>query len=224
MVGVILITLTSCDRNSGLLSKREGEIIYDIEYIENNLSKISVDMMPKKMVTRYRNDAFTFEIDGFFGLFKISNVVNPRESVNRSELTVLSKKFYYEGSMYEPAVGFGMMPEMEFHPTGNTKLICGYECNESLVTFPKDPRTDTLKIYYTKEIPLNNSNISTPYRDIDGVLLELYLQLHKVEMKLTASNVYEKPVSKQVFRKKEGYQKATKEYMEAVLFKLLDTE
>jgi len=224
LVIIFAIIISGCSKGLGPLSKKEGEIIYDITYIENNLDKISADMLPKKMVTQYQNNKYTFVIEGFFGLFNITNVIIPKESINRSKLTVLSKKFYYDGELNETAVGFGMMPKMKFDHTGNTKTICGYLCQEVLVTFPEDIRTDTLKVYYTKDIPLDKPNRSTPYSDINGVLLEFYLQLHKVEMKLTANSIYEKAISDQTFEKGDGYQRATKEYMEAVLFKLLDTE
>jgi len=224
LVIVFAIIVSGCSKVGGPLSKKEGEIIYDIEYVENNLNKISVDMLPKKMVTQYKNNSYKFEIEGFFGLFNISNIIIPKESINRSQLTVLSKKFYYEGQADETAVGFGMMPKMKFDHTENTKTISGYLCQEVLVTFPEDIRTDTLKVYYTRDIPIDNANISTPYKELDGVLLEFYLQLHKVEMKLTANSIYERSVSNQIFEKGEDYQRATKEYMEAVLFKLLDSE
>lgn len=224
LVVVFAIIISGCSEGLRPLSNKEGEIIFDIEYVENNLNKISVDMLPKKMVTQYKNNNYTFEIEGFFGLFNITNVIIPKESINRSQLTVLSKKFYYEGDIDETAVGFGMMPKMKFDHTGNTKTICGYLCQEVLVTFPEDIRTDTLKVYFTRDIPLENSNRSTPYNELNGVLLEFYLQLHKVEMKLTANSIYEKPVSNETFQREEGFKRATKEYMEAVLFKLLDTE
>ena len=224
LVIVCVIIISGCSKGLGPLSKKEGEIIYDIEYVENNLNKISVDMLPKKMVTQYKNNSYTFEIEGFFGMFNITNVIIPKESINRSQLTVLSKKYYYLGEINETAVGFGMMPKMKFDHTGETKTVSGYLCQEVLVSFPEDVRTDTLKAYYTNDIPLDNPNRSTPYSELNGVLLEFYLQLHKVEMKLTANSVYEKAVSNKTFQIGETYKRATKEYMEAVLFKLLDSE
>ena len=180
-------------------------------------------MLPKKMVTKYKNNAYSFEIEGFFGLFSIVNIVNPKKSHSETQLSVLNKQFYYEGKLNETAIGFGSMPKMKTEYTEKTKKICGIECHQILVSFPGYLK-DTLEVYYTDEIPINNSNRTTPYRDIDGVLMEFYLQLHNVELKLTANAVYEKKMPGSIFERKGDYRKASRAYIEAVLFKLLDTE
>jgi len=43
-------------------------------------------------------------------------------------------------------------------------------------------------------------------------------------MKLTANAVYDKKLPKSVFGRREGFKKATKPYLEAVLLRLLQTE
>ncbi len=220
---IVVILLPGCNKDTGTLSSREGEIFYDITYLENEMKKISTDMLPKKMVTRYKNDNYVFEIEGFFGLFVIRNVVNPKKSINHTQLGVLDKKFYYAGDMDDAAVGFGMTPGMKITYTDDLKDICGYTCEKVIITF-KDSDSDTLEIYFTREIPIKNPNRTTPYKEIDGVLMEFYLQLHNIKMKLTANSVYERSVPDDIFLKKENYKKASKDYMEAVLFTLLDTE
>ena len=186
-----------------MLSSREGEIHYDIIYLENDLKQISADMLPKKMVTTYSNNSYVYEIEGFFGLFVIRNIVNPKKSINNTELAVLDKKFYFEGEMDDPAVGFGMMPEMDVSYTGEFKSIAGYNCEKAIITLEGD-ESRSLEVFFTREIPIDNPNRTTPYKDIDGVLMEFYLQLHNIQMKLVANAVYEKKVQDDLFAKDEG--------------------
>ena len=214
--------LTACSKGPGSLSSKEGEIQYSIEYIENDLKKVSVDMLPRKMVTRYRSNGFEFDIEGFFGLFKITNTVVPRKDMNETRLSVLDKKFYFSGELNEPAIGFGSMPRPKFEYTDVTKDICGYTCYQVLARIPGEK--EPLVIYYTKDIPIKRPNRTTPYKEIDGVLMEFYLQLHNIRMKLTATGVVEKEIPESAFSKIGTYRKASKKYMEAMLFKLLDSE
>jgi len=180
-------------------------------------------MLPKKMVTTYKNNNYVYEIEGFFGLFVIRNIVNPKKTINNTQLAVLDKKFYFEGEMADPAVGFGMMPEMEVTYTGETKNIAGYNCEKAIIALKGDG-DQSLEVFFTRDIPIENPNRTTPYRDIDGVLMEFYLQLHNIKMKLVANAVYEKKIPDDIFQKGDGYRKATREYLEAVLFTLLDSE
>ena len=220
---LLIVTSFSCKDSISNLFSKEGEIHYDIEYLENDLKKISTDLLPKKMVTKYKNNLYSFEIDGFFGLFNIKNVVNPKESVNETQLTVLNKKYYHSGDFNEFAVGFGEMPAMNINYTDETKFICGIECSKAIISFPGSEK-ETIEVYYTGNIPIKNPNRTTPYHDIDGVLMEFYLDLQNIEMKITASAVYDKKLPNSTFMRKEGFKKATKPYIEAVLIQLLETE
>jgi len=217
--------LNNCKRSRESPFNSEGEIHYEISYIENGLDKISTDMLPNKMVTKYRGENYSFDIEGFFGLFVIENIVNPKLSKNFTLLNVLNKKFYYQGELNEPAVGFGLIPEMNIEFTEETKYICGIECKKALAIFPFAKKSnDTLEIFYTSEIPIPNPNRTTPYRKIDGVLMEFYLELPNLKMKLTANAVYKKNIAIAEFVKPDGYKEVSRAYLETVLYKLMDPE
>lgn len=219
----IIVALITCKNGINSIFSKEGEIHYDIVYLENDLDKISTDLLPKKMVTKYKNNIYSFEIEGFFGLFNIKNVVNPKESKNETQLTVLNKKYYHTGNFDDFAVGFGEMPEMQIQYTDETKLICGIPCSKAIITFRGNVK-ESIEVFFTQSIPLKQPNRTTPYHDIDGVLMEFYLDLQNIEMKITANAVYDKKLPKSVFGRKEGFKKATKPYIEAVLLRLLQAE
>jgi len=219
---IFLLLLPACSKGPGNSSSKSGEIEYGITYIENDLKKVTGDMLPKKMVTKFHNNGFEFEIEGVFGLFKISNTVIPKKDINETRLSVLDKHFYYSGELNEPAIGFGAITKPKLKYTKETKEICGYTCHKVIATFPGE--TKPLTIYYTKDIPIKNPNRTTPYNEIDGVLMEFYLQLHNIRMKLIATEVFDKEVPEGAFTKTGNYKRTGKKYLEAVLFKLLDTE
>lgn len=218
-LGAILVSVNGCKR-SMLTHEKQGEIIYSITYIENDLQKFSTDLLPKKMVVYFKNDNTEMEIDGFFGLFNISNVINVRKKINITYLSVLDKRFYYEGDFDEPAAGFGSIPKLTIRQGEHTKEICGYLAKEAYITLPgsKIP----IPIYYTNDLPVREPNRATPYKNINGVLLEFYLHVSKLKMKLTASGIYFKNIDDKYFSRRKGYIKISREQFEDILNKLME--
>ena len=123
--------------------------------------------------------------------------------------------------MNELSPGFSEMPEMTIEYGNEVKNICGFECKPAIISFPSSDMK-SFTVYYTEEIPIKNSNSSNPYVDIDGVLLEFYLNLSKVEMKLTAKSVSFKQISSKEFKKKSNFKRVPGEFITTVLDKIME--
>lgn len=216
---VILILASSCkgttDRNF-----QEGEIHYRITYLESNLGKIPVELLPKEMTMKFREGAVMTEIDGIFGYFNISNVTNSKKSDNLTYLKVMNKKFYFEGKPGEVAPGFRLMANMDIEFVDGNKEICGFLCEKALIRLPEIGE-DPVPVFFTREIGVKDPNSSTPYHEIDGVLLEFYLTLSNLKMKLIAENIYSKPVTDKKFDRPSDYVRISKPIMESILDSLM---
>ncbi len=219
ITAILLLTAIQGCRKGGVSHEKQGEIIYNIEYLENGLKNFNTDMLPKKLVVRFKDNNTAMEITGFFGLFSICNVVNTRKKTNITYLNVLDKKFYYEGDFDEPAVGFGSIPKLEIKEGKQTKEICGYIAREAYVLLPDN--NVPIPVYYTTDIPIKDPNRATPYRDIKGVLLEFYLNVSVLKMKLTATSIYFKEIDDAVFARRKGYTRVSRKQMEELLYKLM---
>jgi len=217
-ISLILLSLAGC-KKSAVSHEKQGEIVYSIEYLKNDLKNFNTDMLPKKLIVRFKNNNTAMEISGFFGLFNICNVVNTEKKTNITYLTVLDKKFYYEGDYNEPAAGFSSIPRLKVREGKQTKEICGYIAREAFVILPDN--NVPIPIYYTTDIPIKNPNRATPYRDINGVLLEFYLNVSSLKMKLTASNIYFKDIDDNIFARRKGYIKVSRQQLEDILTKLM---
>jgi GLPGLI family protein len=216
---IFLISFTGCKKGT-VSRERQGEIIYDIEYLHNGLKNFNTDMLPKKLTVRFKDNNTAMEINGFFGLFNICNVVNTDKKTNITYLNVLDKKFYYEGDYNEPAVGFGSIPRLKIRQGKQTKEICGYIAKEAFVLLPDN--NVPIPVYYTSDIPIKNPNRATPYRDINGVLLEFYLNVSSLKMKLTATGIYFKNIDDNYFARRKGYVKVSRKQLEEILNKLME--
>ena len=219
LVVSLLFIFYSC-KDTSERGYREGEIHYKISYLESNLGKLPAELLPKEMTLKFRNDAVITEIGGIFGAFNISNVTNARKSDNLTYLKIMNRKFYFEGKPDEIAPGFQKMKDIEIEFVEGGKEICGYVCEQALISLP-ELSDEPLPVFYTREINIKDPNSATPYQEIDGVLLEFYLTLSNLKMRLVAENVYEKSVSDKKFDRQKDYLRISKPIMESILDSLM---
>lgn len=217
---VLLSSLLCACGDSSDRSFREGEIHYRISYLESSLGKIPAELLPKDMTLKFTSDQVMTEIDGIFGYFNISNVTSSKKSENLTYLKVIDKKFYFEGKEGEIAPGFHRMADMEIEFVVGGKEICGFNCDQALIRLPEFS-DEPMPVFFTSEIGVNEPNSANPYSQIDGVLMEFYLTLSNLKMKLVAENVYSKSVSDKKFDRQKDYLRISKPTMEAILDSLM---
>jgi len=213
-----LLLLNSCRKPN---EREEGEILYTISYLDNKIQSVPSQSLPKELVVKFKDDYYLSDISGMFGYFKITNIINHRNSSNLTYLQVLDKRYYYQGEMNELSPGFSKMPEMIIEYGNEVKNICGFECKSAIISFPSSDMK-SFTVYYTNEILIKNPNSSNPYVNIDGVLLEFHLNLSRVEMKLTAKNVSFKQISSKEFKNKPNFKKVPREFITTVLDKIME--
>ena len=90
-----LLSQISCNN---LSNKRisEGEIVFNIEYLDNERENPLIALLPKKMHTVFKDNSSYSLIVGFFGTFKIINIVNYKKKKTYSLFQILDKKYVYE--------------------------------------------------------------------------------------------------------------------------------
>jgi hypothetical protein len=200
---------------------KEGEIQYSITYLESDLNNIPTDLLPKKMILKFKGNKTFTEIDGFFGFFNISNVTDYSKSINWTYLKVYGYKYLFDGKRGEIAAGFGGMADIKIEYTDNVKKIQGYECRQANIHLPNS-NEGTLEVFYTMEFGPKHPNSSNPYKEINGIMLEFYLTLSKLKMKMVAENIIEKPIPDKFFKRQNDYKSIRKSQMEILLDKLME--
>ena len=214
IAGLIVFILYSC-REKSYKNISEGEIHYSIEYLTNTGS-VSNEFKPKTLVVTFKNDKILFEILSPIGNQGIINIVNPEKGIFDTYVNMLGTKFYYSAAPDEIYPGFSWMDNVIIRKTQKTTVICGYECNHAEAVFPSMPGR-VYDIWYTDEIKVKNSNASTPFRQIDGVLMSFYYILGGSEMKFEAEAVYKKTVSDKIFERRPKYKLISKKDMDKII-------
>jgi hypothetical protein len=214
IAGLIFLISYSCRERGGKYIT-QGEINYNIEYLGGN-GTMSLDLKPKSLVVTFKNNKILFELLSPIGNQGITNLVNPETKVYDTYLNMLSVRYYYAGAAGEMHPGFSSMEGIQIKKTSRLNTVCGYNCKNAEVTFASD-RNKIYNIWYTDEIRVKNSNASTPYHEIDGVLMSFYFILGNSELKFDAESVFQKDIPDKVFERRPKFRLVSRGDMDKIL-------
>jgi hypothetical protein len=204
---ILTIVVISCGKPGGK-SLHEGEIHYDVQYA-GHVTLMPKDLMPKNLVVLFKDDNIIYELISPFGNSGIINLSNPSKEIHDTYLSLFTIKYFYPSKPGELFPGFEAMRGMEIKETSKTSLICGFTCKNAEVTFPFD-RSKIYNVWYTDEIPVRNPNASTPFNQIEGVLMSFFFVIGRSEFHFEAQNVYRKDIPDETFDRKEKFKKVSK--------------
>jgi len=216
---IFAITGYSC-KEKGIKNLDQGEIHYSIDYMGNE-NIIPKDYMPKNLIVSFKDDKILFEIAAPFGNAGIYNLANPKEKIYDTYLSLLTLRYYYASKPGELPPGFEAMDGMEIRKTDKTSVICGFNCKSSEVTFPADSNKK-YTIWYTDEIDVKNPNASTPFYQIDGVLMGFFFFLGPAELRFNAETVYKKEIPDKTFERRGKYLQVSRDDINSFINKMLN--
>jgi hypothetical protein len=204
---IFAITTYSCKEKGGK-NLDQGEIHYNINYL-GNFGVMPKEVMPQNLIVSFKKDKILFEMIGF-GKSGILNLSNPEKNIFDTYFSFFTKKYYYAAEPGEVFPGFQEMDGMILKKTLKTSVICGFKCKNAEVTFPS-AREKVYDIWYTREIDIKNPNASTPFNQIDGVLMSFFFFLGPAELHFEAETVYKKEISDETFERRENYIRISRE-------------
>lgn len=213
---LLLITLGSCKKIEHKDRIKEGYIEYDIEYLDDSIDSFMKGLLPKKMTIKFKNNNTLNKIEGFSGIVSFTHIQNFREKKNITLVKVLNKKYKYIEKINDESLFFEKLPGMQIEEEDTLVEICGFKSKKARVTIP-DSSFKPFYIYYTNDIIINNVNAQTPFRSIDGVLLEFQLKLYDMPMRLTATKIESAEIPTENFKIPKGYESINKKTMAEII-------
>ena len=209
---LVFTLLSSCKKIQRKDRIKEGYIEYDIEYLDKSMDSFMKGLLPKKMTIKFKNNNTLNKIEGFSGIVSFTHIQNFREKKNITLVKVLNKKYKYVEKINSKSMFFEDLPNMQIELQDTVVEICGFKSHKAKITIP-DSNIEPFYIFYTNDIIINNVNAQTPFKSIDGVLLEFQLKLYDMPMRLTAKKVVETEVSTEDFKIPKGYASINKKTM-----------
>jgi hypothetical protein len=220
IAGIMAMTGTSCKHKGGK-NIDEGEIHYSIDY-KGETGPVPKEFLPKNLIISFKKDKILFEMLSPVGNSGIINLANPEKNIFDTYLSLLNLyKLYYAAKPGEMFPAFEGMRSITINKTAKTAVICGFKCKNAEVIFPgkEEKKYD---IWYTNEINVRNSNASTPFNQIDGVLMSFFFFMGSVEIHFDAETVYQKKLPDGIFERKEDFMRVSREDIRKLINKMVN--
>lgn len=215
---IILSGLAGCNR-SNVKHINEGEIHYGITYIGRQGS-VSEAMLPNSMVVKFKENKILMEIMTPIGNNGIFNIINPEQESVETFIRLLGMKFFYTGVYGEIPPGIDPMSDMVIERSDKKKEMFGLNCMNAKASIPGSGYE--FELWYTTEIDIANPNLSTPFKDVEGVLLNLFYRMGDMIVEFEAQGVYIKPIPDKDFAQQENYRKITRDDMDSIISKMMN--
>ncbi len=198
------VLLYSCKEIQHKDRIKEGYIEYNIEYLDDSLDSFMIGLMPKKMTIKFKNNNTINKIEGFSGIVSFTHIQNYRDKKNITLVKVLNKKYKYIEKINDESLFFENLPGMKIEPIDTVVEICGFNSKMAKISVP-ETKIEPFYVFYTNDIIINNVNALTPFKEIDGVLLEFQIKFYDMNMRLTANKIQEAEISDDEFDVPKGY-------------------
>lgn len=214
---ITLLGLAGCEKSS-VKTIDEGEIHYKIIYNDRQ-GAFPEELMPNMLIVKFKNDKSIMEITAPIGKNGIYNLFDPGNKTNNTYISFLGLNYFYIGEPGEIPPGIDPMEDMILEKTDDVKDIGGYKCKHA--TAKIDGLDRTFDIWYTTEIDLSKPNSSTPYKELDGVLLNFFYRMGEMIVEFEAKGIYQRPVPDRDFEKGDEFRRIKREDMDSIISKMM---
>ena len=217
--GILIFTtliMISCSKKTDVKKISEGEIEYNIEYLDNEQQNPLIMLLPKKMTTSFANNSSYTLIEGFLGTFKLIYITNNNAQKNSTLFQMMDKKYYCQTEINYPSFGYQEMENPVIKYLNSEKIIAGYNCKKAIASFPKSNLKD-IEIYYTDEIELKNPNRNNPFFQIKGVLMQFTVNLLGINMRIETQRISGKKIKPELFEIPNGFTNVSIEEMSEIV-------
>lgn len=191
-----------CGDANNSMPPGEGYITYQIEYLNADSLQGMEAMLPEEMILYFKENKTCTEIKLGGGLFETRMISDGVNLTMNTLVQALGQKSVLKLNKQDVDLNYSDRIPLKLSVTNNTKSIAGYSCSEILV---EDSTGNSFNVYFTKELNVVNPNWSTPFRDIDGILLDYSLSFNGMIMHLIAKEITFKAVDSSLFVVPDNY-------------------
>jgi hypothetical protein len=192
-----------CSR-SPYYSIEEGKIVYSVEVEESeSINPMMKAMIPSEAICYFGSNRTCFVMAGPMGMFESRTISDASAFKLTTMISAMGKKMAMVLDKKQIEKNFANRVDLKREYTGKAKQIAGVDCQEVLVT---DSIGNTYPVYFTEELNVEKPNWNTPFREIEGVLMEYSVKFGNIRMKLTAKEVINEKHDPQLFTIPEGYE------------------
>jgi hypothetical protein len=189
--------------NSPFNGLQEGKIIYDVTYDNGEVNPMVKAMRPSEVITYFSNNKTCTVIIMGLNMVEARLISDAAKLQYTTLISAMGKKVAMVMDKEQVEKQFLDRVELKVRHTSETKEIAGVQCKQAIIT---DSTDHTYPVYYTSEIALDKPNWCTPFRDIDGLLLEYSIRFGDMVMNLKAREIVNTTNEKSLFEIPKDYE------------------
>ncbi len=207
-IAFTLLFLQACDKGIFESGIEEGMIEYSISYPSIPSDNYMQDFLPQKAETYFCNGEFRTDIIAAMGLFK-SSIINSKDKEGLTHsIKVLNKKLASELNEKDILLFNPEFKDITIKKSDKRKTIAEYDCKAMDVTVNGDSSW-SFTLYYTDEIHIKDANKMSPFKALDGVLMEYDVLSRDIHMKFSAVKVIKKKINREDILLSDDYKMIT---------------
>jgi len=202
-----------CSHSAG--TPGEGHIVYQVSLEGDDVDPMMKTMMPSEITTYYKGNQTATVISMGMGMMETRMISDAAARTYSTLISAMGKKVAMVMNGQQVDQSFSGRAPLKVRYTDETKEIAGVRCRQAMVT---DSTENSYPVYYTDELGKSAFNWSTPYKEIEGMLMEYSIRFDNIVMKLSAKEIVHEPADSSVFAVPSDYQRITDPEQMEMLF------
>lgn len=204
LLGVFAILLApyGCSR-SPFDGVGEGKIVYDVSFEAENMNPMMKALMPSEITTYFDDNRTCTVISMGMNIMETRLISDATTLKYTTLVSAMGKKVAMVLDKKQVDENFIDRVNLKVVHTGEVKDIAGIKCKQAMIT---DSTNHTYPVYYIDNLSLDKPNWSTPFRDIDGMLMEYSISFGGMVMNLKAKEIVNVKVDSSLYVIPDDYE------------------
>lgn len=182
---------------------REGKIVYDVVIEGEDINPMMQAMMPSEVTCYFGNNKTCMVISAAMNMMETKLISDAENFKYTTLVSAMGRKIAMVLDKDQVKENYSDRVNLKVVHTNEVKEIAGISCRQVMVT---DSTQNTYPVYYTNELAIDDPNWSSPFRDIDGMLMEYSIRFGGMVMNLKAKKIENVQHDPSMFEIPEGYE------------------
>lgn len=221
LLWVIITLITSCDSAKNE-DKSQGIIHYKLTYLDSERENPIITLLPTTMDVKFKKQYLSNTLAGDMGLFTIRFIINGEKKTNTTLIAILGEKYSYTAPMDAEIPGYEKITDLKLVNTKKSIKYQQFFAKETTINYINNAKKQvSKKIVFSDSLHISYASYFTPFKKIDGLLLQFETQFSGINMRFEVENIEYKEISDEEFKIPDNYKAVDKNEMLKVMNKYL---
>lgn len=200
---------------------KEGTILYKVSYGQTPAENPVISLMPETVSMKFKKGKTAMELSGWLNIFSATIINDFEEKSSTTMLKILNRKYFYKSHLSEPIIQFDVAPGMQINLKESDTMIAEIPCRLAYVTFSDTNNYKPFYVYYTVMTGIDSPNRFSPYKNINGMLMQFNVSFRNIPMTLKASAFVAGKIPDSAFSVPDDYEQVDRETLLAIIDSLI---